>query len=229
MKKNLAGIVLFLTIGTVAYTQDCTLYSPAEENTVVEYKQFNKKGSLTGSSVQKIDKVEKSSNGIGVTVTSESFDSKGKSLGTSQLKLRCEGGVYYIDMKNYLNQQSTESFKDMEMKVEGGNLELPANLKAGDILEDGDLKISYSGEGMPAMTMTINISNRKVESAESITTPAGTFDCFKITFDMATKMMMTVKAKGAEWYAKGVGMVKSESYSTSGDLMGYSLLSSIKR
>ena len=51
------------------------------------------------------------------------------------MKARCEGGVFYVDMSNYLNQQSTDAYKDMEMSVEGGNLEMPSGMKAGDALE----------------------------------------------------------------------------------------------
>ena len=162
-------------------------------------------------------------------VTSEQFDNKGKSLGSVQLSAKCENGVYYMDMKNYMNQQSMESYKDMEMTLEGGNLEIPANLKAGDMLKNGDMKMSFSSGGMTVMNMTIAISNRKVEAVENLTTPAGTFECYKITYDIATKMMINVKGKGAEWYCKDVGMVKSESYSADGKLMGSTVLASVKK
>jgi hypothetical protein len=127
-----------------------------------------------------------------------------------------------------MNQQSTDSYKDMEMTMEGGNLEMPWNLKAGDILKNGDLKMSFTSGGMTVMNMTISISNRKVEAVENITTPAGTFECFKISYDIATKMMINVKMKGVEWYAKKVGLVKSESYNNDGKLMGSTLLTGLK-
>jgi hypothetical protein len=205
------------------------MYYPDMENAQLEYKQYDKKGGLTGSSIQKITGIKKSAGSTEVEVTSESFDAKGKSLGSVPLKARCEGGVYYIDMKNYMNQQSMESYEDMEMSLEGGNLEIPANMKAGDILKNGDMKMSFSSGGMTIMNMTINVSNRKVEAVENLTTPAGTFECCKISFDIATKMMINVKAKGTEWYAKNVGMVKSESYSTDGKLMGSTVLTAIKK
>ena len=79
------------------------------------------------------------------------------------------------------------------------------------------------------MNMNISISNRKVEAAENLTTPAGTFECYKISCDVAIKMMINVKTKSIEWYAKGVGMVKSESYNTDGKLMGSNVLTSFKK
>jgi hypothetical protein len=128
-----------------------------------------------------------------------------------------------------MSQQSLESYKDMEMKIEGGNLEIPSTMKAGDMLNNGDMKMSFSSSGMTIMNMTINISNRKVDAVENLTTPAGTFECYKISFDAATKMMVNVKTRGVEWYSKGVGLVKSETYSTDGKLMGSNVLTVFKK
>ena len=82
---------------------------------------------------------------------------------------------------------------------------------------------------MTIMNMSVSITNRKVEAVENITTPAGTFECYKITYDVATKMMINVKMKATEWYAKNVGMVKSESYTSDGKLAGSTLLTGLKK
>ena len=131
--KQLLLIAVFCYSSIAALiAQDCPMYYPDKENTQMEYKQYDKKGDLSGSSVQKITGIKKSPGSIEVAVSSESFDAKGKSLGTANLKARCEGGIFYVDMSNYLNQQSTDAYKDMEMSVEGGNLEMPSGMKAGE-------------------------------------------------------------------------------------------------
>jgi hypothetical protein len=228
--KQLLLIAVFCYSSIAALiAQDCPMYYPDKENTQMEYKQYDKKGGLSGSSVQKITSIKKSAGSTEVAVSAESFDAKGKSLGTANLKARCEGGIFYIDMSNYLNQQSTEAYKDMEMSVEGGNLEMPSGMKAGDMLKDGDMKMAFSSGGVNVMNMAITITNRKVEAVENLTTPAGSFECYKISYDIATKMMgINVKMKGIEWYAKGVGMVKSESYNKDAKLQGSTVLSSLK-
>ena len=217
----------FFTAGIIA--QDCPMYFPAQENTKMEYKQYDKKGNLSGSSIQIITGIKKSPNSTEAAISSEHFDAKGKSLGTMQLTAKCEAGVYLIDMKSYMGQQSSDPYKDMEMTMEGGSLEMPGNLKAGDILKDGDLKMSFSSSGMTMMSMAISITNRKVEAVENVTTPAGTFECSKISYDIATKMMINVKMKGIEWYAKNVGLVKSESYSNDGKLAGSTILTGLTK
>jgi hypothetical protein len=228
--KQLLLIAVFCYSSIAALiAQDCPMYYPDKENTQMEYKSYDKKGGLSGSSVQKITGIKKSASSTEVAINAESFDAKGKSLGTANLKARCEGGIFYIDMSNYLNQQSTDAYKDMEMSVEGGNLEMPSGMKAGDALKDGDLKMSFSSGGMTVMNMSVTITNRKVEAVESLTSPAGTFECYKISYDIATKMMgINVKMKGVEWYAKGVGMVKSETYNKDAKLQGSTVLNSLK-
>lgn len=228
MKKIVSTLLgMFVLAGILA--QDCPLYYPDALNSQLEYKQYDKKGKLTGSNIQKITDFKKTGNGYEVRVDAESFDDKGKSLGTMQLAARCEAGIFYIDMKNLLGAQTMESYKDMTMKIEGGNLEMPATMKAGDILKSGDMKIAFSNEGMTILNMTINVTNRKVEAVESVTTPAGTFECYKISYDVATKMMINVKSKATDWYSKGVGLVKSETYSNDGKLLSSNVLESIKK
>lgn len=226
MKKAIVIFVLSTYLITGMVAQDCPLFYPDIVNTQMEYKQYDKKGNLTSSSIQKITNVKETGSGYVVEVAAETFDAKGKSLGTTNLTARCEVGVYYIDMKNLMG--SMEAYKDYEMKMEGGNLELPASMKAGDLLKDGSMKISFSSNGMNVMNMAFSVTNRKVVGIETITTPAGTFECYKISYDMATKMMINVKTKATEWYAKGTGLIKSESYSTDGKILSSNVLTSIK-
>lgn len=229
MKKSLILSFLAIFFMKSIVAQDCPVYYPDAANAQLEYKQYDKKGNLSGSNIQKVTEFKKTSNGYEASVSAESFDAKGKSIGTMQMVARCESGIYFIDMKNLMGQQSLDAYKDMEMKIEGGTLELPASMKAGDVLKNGDMKISFSSNGTSLMNMSFTVTNRKVEAVETITTPAGTFECYKITYDIATKMMVNVKTKSAEWYSKGTGLIKSETYSTDGKLLGSTVLASIKK
>jgi hypothetical protein len=70
--------------------------------------------------------------------------------------------------------------------------------------------------------------NRKVEALESITTPAGTFECYKLTYDMEIKSMIKMTVKATQWVARNVGAVKTESFDKNGKLVGYSLLTAFR-
>jgi hypothetical protein len=87
--------------------------------------------------------------------------------------------------------------------------------------------MNVSNQGMTMMNMVTKISNRKVDAMEEITTPAGKFNCAKISYDVETKMMMLIHMKGIQWISQKVGVVRSESYDQKGKLVGYSVLASI--
>lgn len=78
------------------------------------------------------------------------------------------------------------------------------------------------------MEMNMRIFDRKVEGTESVTTPAGTFNCFKLSQSVEMKMMFSVSAKSIEFYSKEFGMVRSESYDSKGKLTGYTVLSKME-
>jgi hypothetical protein len=83
--------------------------------------------------------------------------------------------------------------------------------------------------GTMTMKTVMNIVNRVVTGQESIKTPAGTFDCYKIEYDVETTMMnMKTAGKVRQWIAKGVGTVRSENADAKGALTGYSEVTSVK-
>ena len=227
--KKIIGLLALAGLFQIAAGQDCKLYFPETENAQIQYKSFDKKNKITGTSVQKIKDIKRSAGSASAVIEAETFDSKGNSQGKAEFTAKCENGIFYMDMSKFINPESMEGFKDMEMTIEGGSLEMPSKLNAGDVLKPGEMKMTFSSGGMAVMTMTINITNRKVEAVQDVTTDAGTFKCYKISYDIATKMMFGVKAKAVEYYNEDVGMVKSESYTTAGDLQGYTVLSAIKK
>jgi len=226
--KQFLSLILFFASFTGLTAQDCVFYYPHTEGKQLQYTRYDNRDRVTGSSIQKITSVVTGANSTEITAEMETFDSRDRSQGTATFTLKCEDGIFYLDMKNYLGSDAMESFEDMEVSIDGGNLQIPQNLKAGDMLEGGQMNIGISSEGMTVMNMNVNISNRKVEAVETITTPAGSYECYKITYDIDTKMIFNIKAKGCEWYAKDIGVVRSESYDARGNLSAYTLLTEIK-
>lgn len=95
-----------------------------------------------------------------------------------------------------------------------GSIGIFANMKVGDDYGPGEFEILTSGIANKA-----TLIYRKVTGEETITTPAGTFDC--IIFEQQSEVrVLGIKQKGITktWYAKNVGDVKSEVYSLKGEL-----------
>jgi hypothetical protein len=229
MKK--IGLLLASAILTMTWMrgQDCSsMYLPQRADAQLEYEQYSADDRLTGSTIQRITNLQQSANSVQATIAIESYDAEGQAIGDMEVDVRCEDGIYYIDMANYFNQQAMQGMEDMEISIEGGNLELPSELHEGDELEGGEMTISVSAGGMTIMNMTISIGDRKVEAVENVTTDAGTFECYKVSYVISMQMMGNMQTKGIEWFAKNVGMVRSETYGDDGKLAAYTVLTSLK-
>ena len=228
MKKSILALLTMSLIIDGLHAQTCSFYYPTKEGAVLEYSHYDKKGKLTGTSEQKITTIKKIPGGMEAVIAVKTKDAKGQDVFNQDMNVKCENGIFYFSMDNYIDQSSMSAYKDMNIEVKGDDLQIPTNLKAGDILNGGSVTMTVENGGMKLMNMTVTISDRKADGIEKVTTPAGTFDCYKISYDATTKMMITIHTKGVEWYAKDVGLVKSESYMSNGKLAGSTVLTSLK-
>ena len=79
------------------------------------------------------------------------------------------------------------------------------------------------------MKMTMKFLNRKVEGNETVSTPAGDFECYVITYDTEYKMGIKMTMSSKLWLSEGYGMVKQENYNKKGALIGSSVLTSFEK
>lgn len=223
--KNITFFIALLTLTTSAFAQNCEGLFPMKQGAVIETQSFNPKGKFQGTSRQTILSLENIDNGVAIKVRGEQLDSKGKSEFEQDLTMRCVDDVFYMDMKDMLDPKTLSGFKDMEVSFSGTDLKFPGKMKVGDILPDGEIEIFVSSAALNIMNMKIKVINRKVEAYEPVTTPAGSFDSYKVSYDMEIKSIVNMRTKGIEWIAKDIGVVKSEQYDKKGNLTGYTLLS----
>ncbi len=227
--KNLLALVFVSFFSLALAAQDCRMYFPQKTGAVREMTNYDKKDKMTGRMVQEIVDKDVSNGDISLTVETLIFDEDNEELNRSTITIGCSGGVFKIDMKNYLGEM-LEAYESMEIEMQGDNLLIPGKLSVGDELPDGNINIQVRSSGITMVNMDVTIENRKVEAKEEVTTEAGTFDCYKISYDTVSKTkMITVSTSGIEWMAPDVGAVKSESYNKKGKLTGYSLLTRLEK
>ncbi|MBC7426498.1 MAG: hypothetical protein H7321_08170 [Bacteroidia bacterium] len=194
---------------------------------------YDNDGKITGSTKTDFVTVTKTDSGTVVNAKNESFDKKGKSSSTNNYSLRCNKNILYIDIKSMVPAEHAESLKNMEMSMSGADLEIPMTLTVGSTLKDGDMTFSFKstdGSPMPPINMNIKVTNRKVIAKETVTTPAGTFECYKITEDGQIKnSMFTSKYKVISWFSYEAGNVKTESYKENGKFMSKTELTALKK
>ncbi|MCB0493771.1 MAG: hypothetical protein KDC93_15305 [Cyclobacteriaceae bacterium] len=219
-------IIIGISLGITSGIAQCNQYYQLSEGSEWEMESYNAKGKLTGKQTQKVTSYSGGANSFAATVQSTVYDKKDKEVMKGDLEFKCNNGTMMVDMRNFINEEQMKAFQNYEMQIEADNLEVPNDLSVGQTLKDGSVTLTTSNSPIP-MNMSVNITDRKVVAKESITTPAGTFECYKITSKSTvnTKMGigMTFNFSTVEWLAPKVAVVKSESYRND-KLQGYTLL-----
>lgn len=211
----------------LSYSQECVQYYPGKTGASWETQNFDAKDKLTGSTKTKVLLLNEVVNGYTLNIENESFDEKSKPVYKDTLQMKCVDGVFLFDMASFLDPQTMTSYEEMQVSIDSKNMEFPGVLSAGLSLKDASLTMVVANQGVKMMTLTILITNRKVESFEDITVPAGTFKAYKISFDAQTKMIFSVKSHSVQYWVPGKGMVRTENYNEKGKLTSYSVLSQI--
>lgn len=221
-------LVLFCIVSSIGIYAQCNAFFPLKEGMSWAYQSFNAKDKPTGKNEMSVLEYNPTSTGFTAIVSSVFYDEKNKEVSKGELEYKCENGVIYIDMRRFISEEQLKSMGTYEMKIESENLELPSKLRAGQTLKEGSINLS-TVDAPFSMNMNVKVTDRVVEAVEKVTTPAGTFEAYKIKSKSISTMKMginmTTEFSSVDWYAEDVGMVRSESYNKSGKLTGYTVLS----
>lgn len=224
-----------------ARAQDCSDHAVFHKGTVMTVAHFNAKGKELGTQTSVTESTAPIDGGIRAEIRSTSRI-KGGSNDEVTLTMTCAGGDITVDLRSFLPSDQVKAYEGWEVSFEGDDLTFPAALAAGQKLPDGKmimtLKMPGAEDAPPGLPTTtrfeVSITNRQVVAQESVTTRAGTFDAYKVTFDsqfeMKGAMPLAIRntTSHVEWYVPGIGTVKSETW-RKGKLEGRTELAELKR
>jgi hypothetical protein len=201
MKKLTLFTALFFLSGSLL-AQDCSKFIYMQKGRVIEETTYSdgkavKKSDATVLAVANINGMETS------TVIMGPPDAKPKDKIT--VTFRCNGGILLMDLSF-----GGGSSDNMKMNY----VEYLPSMKAGDHLKDVSNPFSMAMEGK-TYKGTQKISDRLVLAKESITTTAGTFSCFKISYKMTTSFITPIEGTipppkvdaFTEWYSPADGLI----------------------
>jgi hypothetical protein len=208
-------LVVAIFIANSVSAQECNSYYLLQANKTIEMTIYNKKGDPVGKQVYTVSDVKNSGGSVTAAVASEMFDKKGKSTTKGASTIKCTGGVMMMDLKMSMPQQQASQFDKAEAKAENVYIEYPSNMNVGSSLKDGNLDMEIDNNGLKS-SVSMKVTERKVEAKENVTTTAGTWECYKISFKGKMNMRtmgvgIPVNLDGTEWFAPGFGIVKTES------------------
>jgi hypothetical protein len=224
-------LLIFSFFSFLSNGQNCEHFA-FTQGAFYEMEHYDAKNKKTGSSKSKVKEVISSDNKKTAVIHTETYDAKDKKADEADIKLICEGNKILVDLSSYAKSMGNE-MKDMEMKIEASFMEIPSELVAGQSLQDGKMTIKMLDKktGDLFATTTILITDRKVEGKQTITTPAGTFETWKISYNIKieTALAMGIKMPGramksVEYYSKEAGTVRTEELNKKGEVEAYSIL-----
>ncbi|MGB3852171.1 MAG: hypothetical protein WA958_19560 [Tunicatimonas sp.] len=236
MKTRISIFSLLTVFAYTAHAQCDNTFYPMEEDHYYEVKTYNKKDKLQATSQYTITAVAETDNGYEATVSSKALDKKGESMGEGEFTVICEDGQLKMDVQRLLTSLSQlQDIQGMNVDIEGDHIVIPSSLSVGEALPESTttIKVGMEGMAMNMNTTTVIIRDRTVAAQEDVTTPAGTFPCYKVTYEMSATMKTMGMGReiiytGTEWLSEGVGMVRNEQYDKKDKLSSYSVLTVFK-
>lgn len=233
MKHITPTILIAFLVAAISYktAAQCNNFFAYEKGDFFEQATYNEKGKEQDRQTLTIKDVIVGSEITTYKVSAASSASSHNE--TYDLEFTCEDGTFRFDgqelIASIMNQMQAEG---MTLKLDGDASAYPPSLAVGDQLENNTFTMTMSSgaEGMMINVNTaIHMYDRNVESKEFITTPAGTFDCYKISYKMTSTtevmgMKTEVKSAGVEYITPRFGVVRSEQYDEKGKVQGKSEL-----
>ena len=222
--KRILSILAMALFPTVMYAQNDGPFFPAGAGTVLLYENLGADGtvlSFTRDSVAEMtgDFTDGSaivystlrSNDTSSITTREYITFKDGEVITDMIRTMEESMAMAASLETVGGSddpQAQEAFKAIMEKttVKGECRGIPQELKVGTVLPGYNIEIKVM-----FIKSKVSMQDRKVIGRETITVPAGTFDCFVVEETMtASAMMMKEKTVQKTWYARGIGMVRQE-------------------
>ena len=228
--KNLLVFALLMIIGITASSQ-CNTFFPLREGVKYQYDMYDKKEKLTMRTNQWLKNVSGAGNSMKATMVQEMIDvKKDEPIASTETEWTCENGTLHFALNNLAIDGAVAPGSGMTVDFSGDQMDIPSDMQVGQALKDLTYQIKMGMSGMTVMNRSYNVKDRKVEAEEKVTTPAGTFDCYKVSFTTDSKGGIgSGTIKTIVWYSKDTGMVKTENYSDKGKLMSRQVLSKIEK
>lgn len=227
MKKILFFAVLLLACSSIKAQYFCTT-----EGTQLQYVNYDDAGQSVSNetmtvrnvvrhdnvTAQYISKIVNTNSKVSYTLFDWSYDG---------FQTLCREDLLYgpyiesdLDPAKY--DSIARKVMEDERKFKGDNsFIIKDDAKGGESMPDRSYSLIQN-----LLKNDVNISGAAYMGNETVSTTAGKFaDCIKISYLKRTKIVLKSQTvRVTEWYAKGVGLVKSESFDTKGKSYGKTIL-----
>lgn len=227
MKRLLFILAILVSAASDMVGQEAAPYFCNTADTVLEYTRTTAEGDVKWYHTMTIGDVRQAGDATLIDYTSYILNHKRKPYygdEPAQLQATVNKGTVTLDVA----ESVAAVFRTMlpsnaKISSSGGESSLPSDMAPGDVLPDVHASVKALG-----LTMKITVTEREVIRFETISTPAGTFDCAVVRERKIEKGMGRNRHTIADtWYARGVGMVRHDTYSPDLELQTSEVLTAI--
>jgi hypothetical protein len=218
MKKEHLLLLFILISFNLKAQNNCEGYFAHKVGSKFEITTYDKKDKVSTILRYEVLKNTSIPNGVDILFANQTLDSKSREIMKSEFTVKCQAGEIFVDA-TYIASNMIPNAPNMQVSITGEKLIYPNQMKVGQKLNDGQVEVKTTMQGgITLMNLKIKITNRKVEGFETVETPAGKFECVKISYESETKAGIagTQITKNIEYLAKGIGLVKFESFDKNG-------------
>lgn len=213
MRQLLFILAIMVSAAADLMGQEEAPYFCNTEGAVLEYTRTTAEGDVKWYHTMTIRDVKQAGDSTLIDYTSYILDHKRKPYyGEEPAELSasiCHGDVTVDVAESVAAVMKTMLPSKSKITSSGGESALPSDMAPGDVLPDVHASVKALG-----LTMKITVIERKVLRQETISTPAGTFDTVVIRERKVEKGMGRNRHTIADtWYARGIGMVRHDTYS----------------
>lgn len=232
--RNLILTATFCVATGAMAQQDCAFFFPNQEGEQITRNCYDAQGKLTNILVYRVDQAYSYPSGMEVVANYTFTNPTGQALTSGQMVARCSNGNFTMSMGHVATYPDALSMVNADVFMMGDLMNYPdafANpMDPGDDDEFDDATLRIYQKNNKNNRAEINIFDRQFVSNESVNTPAGSFYCTKVKYDMNIWTPQgTIKGYGYEWYAPNIGIVRTEQYNDKKELQSYSVLERIKK
>ena len=181
---------------------------------------YSADGKLTATGTSEVTKVYTSGDSTIAILNSVYESADKKEPHASEMRLACVNGALVMDMNSgAMASQKQQTGRDIKTVCTGNKISYKQSYTVGEKLDSVNMMIESYVDGTLTATTTYVIKDRVVESYANLTVPAGTFKCYKISYNSSSTMKMKSMSipvqkphKSVMYYCPKTGMVRMEDY-----------------
>ncbi len=201
----------------VSQSKACSQLSSLKISSQLVYHTYDRNEKLIVKSYFKVVDEDKTADGKRFTLFSESKDAKSERIYDAAFVWDCKPGAFLIDLKNYLPPATMSAYQGMEIRGELKQIDYPLQCPLDQVFPDIILNLEAWNNSNKYADIKLQVNNRRMNGEESISCPAGTFKCKKMTYDLTISTVnlgfpATNKFSITEWFSDEVGMVRHDYY-----------------